>query len=45
MLPFVLRYFLKEDIKKSDRMFYQNGLLAEFVDIPEIKVDEEILNS
>lgn len=45
MLPFVLRYFLKEDIKKSDRMFYQNGLLAEFVDVPEIKVDEEILNS
>lgn len=45
MLPFVLRYFLKEDINKSDRMFYQNGLLAEFVDIPEIKVDEEILNS
>lgn len=45
MLSFVLRYFLKEDIKKSDRMFYQNGLLAEFVDIPEIKVDEEILIS
>ena len=45
MLPFVLRYFLKEDVKKSDRMFHQNGLLAEFVDIPEIEVDKEILNS
>lgn len=39
MLPFVIRRFLKEDITESDKVFYHEGLLAKFVEIPEIKED------
>ena len=37
-LPFVLRRFLKEDITESDRVFYHEGLLARFIEVPQIKV-------
>lgn len=36
MLPFVLRKFLGEDIAESDRIFYHEGLLATFMEVPEI---------
>ncbi len=36
MLPFVLRKFLGEDITESDRIFYHEGLLATFMEVPEI---------
>lgn len=42
MLPFVIRKFLGEEVTDSDKMFYHNGLLAQFIEVPEIevKIDE-----
>lgn len=37
-LPFVLRKFLGEEICESDKVFYHEGLLAKFIEFPEIKV-------
>lgn len=37
-LPFVLRKFLGEDVTESDRVFYHEGLLAKYIDTPEIEV-------
>ena len=39
-LPFVIRYFLGEEITDSDKVFYHNGLLAQFIEVPEIEVKE-----
>lgn len=39
-LPFVIRHFQNEEVTESDKMFYNNGLLAKFVEVPEIKVGE-----
>ena len=46
MIPFVLRYFLGEEVSESDKVFYHEGLLAKFVDTPKIEVNlnEEIEN-
>lgn len=46
MMPFVLRYFLGEEITESDKVFYHEGLLAKFIDEPKIEVNlnEEIEN-
>lgn len=46
MMPFVLRYFLGEEVIESDKVFYHEGLLAKFVDTPKIEVNlnEEIKN-
>ena len=33
-LPFVLRRFLGEEVTESDRVFYHEGLLAKFIEIP-----------
>lgn len=38
-LPFVLRRFLGEEVTESDRVFYHEGLLAKFIEIPEIEVN------
>lgn len=38
MMPFVLRYFLGEEITESDKVFYHEGLLAKFIDEPKIEV-------
>ena len=38
-MPFVLRCFLGGEVTESDRMFYHEGLLAKFVEIPHIEVD------
>lgn len=38
-LPFVLRKFLGEDIIESDKVFYHEGLLAKFIEAPQIEVD------
>lgn len=38
MIPFVLRYFLGEEITESDKVFYHEGLLAKFIDEPKIEV-------
>lgn len=39
ILPFVIRKFLKEDITENDKVFYHEGLLAQFIEIPEIEED------
>ena len=36
MLPFVLRKFNGEEITESDKVFYHEGLLAKFEEVPEI---------
>ena len=37
-LPFVIRHFLGEEMTESDKVFYHNGLLAQFIEIPKIEV-------
>lgn len=37
-LPFVLRHFLGEEVTDSDKVFYHEGLLAQFVEVPKIEV-------
>ena len=39
MMPFVFRHFLGEEVTESDKVFYHEGLLAKFVDIPKIEVN------
>ena len=43
-LPFVLRKFLGEDVTENDKIFYHEGLLAKFIETPQIEVniDEKI---
>lgn len=36
MLPFVIRRFKGEDITESDKVFYEHGMLAKFIEVPEI---------
>lgn len=38
MLPFVIRSFLGEEITDSDKIFYHEGLLAKFIEVPRIEV-------
>ena len=38
-LPFVLRTFLGEEVTESDKVFYHEGLLAKFIEIPRIEVN------
>lgn len=37
-LPFVIRKFNNEEVTESDKVFYHNGLLAKFVEEPEIEL-------
>lgn len=37
-LPFVLRKFLGEEVTESDKVFYHEGLLAKYIETPEIEV-------
>lgn len=37
-LPFVLRKFNGEEITENDKLFYHEGLLSKFIDIPEIEI-------
>lgn len=38
MLPFVIRKFVGEEITDNDKVFYHEGLLSKFIEIPEIEV-------
>ncbi len=40
MLPFILRKFLEEEITDSDKVFYHEGLLAQFIEVPKIEVNK-----
>lgn len=39
MLPFVIRKFLGEEITDSDKVFYHEGLLAQYIEVPKIEVN------
>ena len=36
MLPFVLRDFLREPVIESDKVFFHDGLLSKFIEVPDI---------
>lgn len=38
MLPFVLRKFQNQEITESDKVFYHEGMLSKFIEVPEIEV-------
>ena len=37
MLPFVMRKINDEEVTENDKVFYHEGLLAKFIEVPEIK--------
>lgn len=39
MIPFVLRTFNGEEITENDKIFYHEGLLSKFIEIPKIEVN------
>ena len=43
MLPFVIRSFLGEEITDSDKVFYHEGLLAKFIEVPKIEMKKDII--
>lgn len=43
MMPFVIRHFLGEEITDSDRVFYHEGLLSQFIEVPKIEVSRDII--
>ena len=38
VLPFVLRKFNGEEITENDKVFYHEGLISKFIEIPEIEI-------
>lgn len=40
ILPFVIRKFRGEDIKEDDKVFYHNGVLAKYIEVPQIELGE-----
>lgn len=38
-LPFVIRHFLGEEVTENDKVFYHEGLLAQFIDVPKIELN------
>ena len=38
MLPFVIRKVLNQEVDENDKVFYHEGLLAKFIEVPEIKI-------
>lgn len=39
MLPFVIRKLRGEEVTESDKVFYHEGLLAKFEEVPDIKIE------
>lgn len=39
MLPFAIRYVLGQEVTEEDKMFYHEGLLSKFIDVPKIHID------
>lgn len=44
MMPFVLRAFLREPVTESDKIFFHEGLLSKFIEVPEIKIELKGVN-
>lgn len=42
MIPFVFRLFLGEEVTENDKVFYHEGLLAKFIDVPNIETNDKI---
>ena len=40
ILPFVLRKFRGKDINEDDKVFYHNGVLAKYIEVPRIELGE-----
>lgn len=38
-MPFIIRKFLGQDVQENDKVFYHNGLLAKFIEVPEVKIN------
>ena len=43
MMPFIIRHFLGEEVADSDKAFYHEGLLAQFIEVPKIEVSRDII--
>lgn len=43
MMAFVARYLLKEPVTDFDKMFYYNGLLAKFEQVPDIATESTVV--
>ncbi len=39
-MPFALRKLLGQEITESDRVFYHEGLLAKFIEVPDIRINK-----
>lgn len=39
MLPFVIRKFTGEEVTENDKVFYHEGLLSKFIEVPNIIID------
>ena len=37
-LPFVLRKFQNQEVIESDKVFYHEGLLSKFIEVPDIQI-------
>lgn len=37
-LPFIMRKYLGEDITENDKVFYHNGYLAKYIEIPDVEL-------
>ena len=45
MIPFVISYLLGEEITESDKVFYHKGMLAKFIEVPEVRINLKELSS
>lgn len=43
MMPFVIKHFLGEEVTDSEKAFYHEGLLAQFIEVPKIEVSRDII--
>lgn len=42
MIPFIIRALNGQKVKENDKVFYKNGLLAKYIEVPKIEVPEEL---
>ena len=42
MITFVFRHFLGEEVTENDKVFYHEGLLAKFIDVPNIETNDKM---
>jgi len=39
MIPFVMRYMRNESVRDNDKVFYHEGMLAQFIETPDIRIE------